>query len=916
MRRDRDTKSSKPSKAKRPGWAKTAVPSQARLALRTRQVVGHVTLTNSTGTAWYRLDPVPWSFRPDRDREQHIINQAAVLAGLSGQSVRIRGTQVPFPVRDWAQAHHRLVIGRQAAFGAVPLPCWPDLLAGEQRQFLGEHLAEKQVYLGVDYLHRTPLAQLAAGLLPRSWRPLARELNAQQGQLAALDTLIGRPGMRGRPVTAGQMAWLLHRSTHLGFPAPKLRSELDLSEWDAGDLAGLLDQVSWTAEPFATTLKVTGMVDGRNITRHVAVLTVGRMQPMTIPQADLPWMAVPDQLGIPLEWSAHLYVRHDHEVREQLRRVMSRITSQTKHYQLEHDQDPPTALREQHDLALQVEAELSDTQDLSASRARGWWRLAVSGATETECLENVERVVTAYARRVQIEHTYGQHDLAREFLPGEPVRIRAHRRDLPVRTVAAGGAAITSTAGDRRGWAIGRAVLDGRTPVMYDLWANMERFDVAGYYAILAGLGGGKSTLVGVIIGKTGAAGIPWASVDPAGRLGRLARTAPLRSHARALDLVNGHPGSLNTYRLVADPHPDDFTIHDLADLEDADLHALGVTSDDVGTVTLDDLNPDLIEGLRDRWLGRARVRAQAARRRLTVDSLSQVLPASLVVRGDQAAHVTTELLLAATLVDAADGPFAGRPKHPGLIIDALRQSKTEHRQVALTTAELLDSIRHEPLPSLLFPERDEHEVVPFDRQLMFFSTKGIALPDQHVGQEYWGDEARQGVAILNLASWLCLRWVYGLPAGQRKGVALDEVHFLEQLSSGRLMLTEFARNSRKQNLAVLAAKQEEAAGSDNDTLRNLIGGAFLGRMDDEQAAARALGLVQIPTGVGYEQALLDLPRPTDDAEDVARQFLFYSRGGAGFKELIEIARDGDHLDWLWTALESAPGQTFHRAAV
>ena len=165
---------------------------------------------------------------------------------------------------------------------------------------------------------------------------------------------------------------------------------------------------------------------------------------MTIPQQDLPWMAIPDQLGIPLEWSAHVYVRHDHEVREQLRRMMSRITSQTKHYQVEHDQDPPTALREQHDLALQVEAELSDTQDLSAARARGWWRLAVSGTTEAECLENVERVVTAYARRVQIEHTYGQHDLAREFLPGEPVRIRAHRRDLPVRTVAAGGAAITS----------------------------------------------------------------------------------------------------------------------------------------------------------------------------------------------------------------------------------------------------------------------------------------------------------------------------------------------------------------------------------------------------------------------------------------------------------------------------------------
>jgi len=883
--------------------------------MRTRQVVGHVTLTGNTGTAWYHLDPVPWSFRPDRDREQHLLAQAGVLAGLSGQLVRIRGTQVPFPVREWAEANHRMVTERQAAFGAVPLPCWPDLLAGEQRQFLGEHLAEKQIYLGVDYLHRSPLAQLVAGLLPRSWRPLARELNAQQGKLTGLDTLMARPGMRGAPVTAGQMAWLLHRSTHLGFPAPRLRSELEFNEWGPGDLAGLLDQVSWTADPFATTLKITGVVDGRTVSRHVAILTVGRMQPMTIPQQDLPWMAIPDQLGIPLEWSAHVYVRRDSEVREHLRRIMSRITSQTKHYQVEHEQDPPSALREQHDLALQVEAELADTQDLSASRARGWWRLAVSGTTETECLENVERVVTAYARRVQIEHTYGQHDLAREFLPGEPVRIRAHRRDLPVRTVAAGGAAITSTAGDRRGWTIARAVLDGRTPVMYDLWANMERYDVAGYYPIVAGLGGGKSTLIGVIIGKTGAAGIPWTCVDPAGRLGRLARTAPLRAHARALDLVNGHPGSLNTYRLVADPHADDFTIHDLADLEDTDLAALGVTADDLGSVTLSDLDPESIDQLRGRWLRRATVRAQAARRRLTVDSLTQVLPASLVVRGDQAPHVTTELLLAATLVDAADGPFAGRPKHPGLVIEALRQSTTEHRQVALTTAELLDSIRHEPLPSLLFPERDEHDAVAFDRQLMFFSTKGIALPDQHVGQEYWGDEARQGVAILNLASWLCLRWVYGLPAGQRKGVALDEVHFLEQLSSGRLMLTEFARNTRKQNLAVLAAKQEEAVGSDNDTLRNFVGGAFLGRMDDEQAAARALGLVQIPTGVGYEQALLDLPRPTDEAEDVPRQFLFYSRGGAGFKELIEIARVGEHLDWLWSALESAPGQTFHRAA-
>ena len=141
MLRDRKTKKDKASatvsKPARPGWAKASVPGDPRLPMRTRQVVGHVSLTGNTGTAWYRLDPVPWSFRPDRDREQHILTQASVLAGLSGQLVRIRGTQVPFPVREWAETHHRLVTERQAAFGAVPLPCWPDLLAGEQRQFLG-----------------------------------------------------------------------------------------------------------------------------------------------------------------------------------------------------------------------------------------------------------------------------------------------------------------------------------------------------------------------------------------------------------------------------------------------------------------------------------------------------------------------------------------------------------------------------------------------------------------------------------------------------------------------------------------------------------------------------------------------------------------------------------------------------------
>ena len=47
MKRDRQSTDIRPEKA--PGWAKASEPASARLPLRTRQVVGHVTLTgNST----------------------------------------------------------------------------------------------------------------------------------------------------------------------------------------------------------------------------------------------------------------------------------------------------------------------------------------------------------------------------------------------------------------------------------------------------------------------------------------------------------------------------------------------------------------------------------------------------------------------------------------------------------------------------------------------------------------------------------------------------------------------------------------------------------------------------------------------------------------------------------------------------
>ena len=140
--------------------------------------------------------------------------------------------------------------------------------------------------------------------------------------------------------------------------------------------------------------------------------------------------------------------------------------------------------------------------DVAAARIHGWFRLAVAGRTEEECLERVRKVTTSYrSRRVSIEHPRGQYGLLREFIPGEPVSTigvpapaaravrrrrrpdglqparrpprplrRIHRRRLaPRRHVRhplrhRGPGDLRSGARGRRVWAPARACCWGRSP--------------------------------------------------------------------------------------------------------------------------------------------------------------------------------------------------------------------------------------------------------------------------------------------------------------------------------------------------------------------------------------------------------------------------------------------------------------------
>ena len=185
---------------------------------------------------------------------------------------------------------------------------------------------------------------------------------------------------------------------------------------------------------------------------------------------------------------------------------------------------------------------------------------------------------------------------------------------------------------------------------------------------------------------------------------------------------------------------------------------------------------------------------------------------------------------------------------------------------------------------------------------------QGMSLPRPGSPREEWTDGESLAVELLNLASWLTQRTIYDADRNIRKGVALDETHFLSQVPTGKVLIDRLARDSRKFNVRALFASQ--LAG---DLLRvsgfaSLVNAVFVGRTDDNEAQADALRLLKVPIEVGYEQMLGTLsprPRHDDRPDDTPRQFIFAD--GHGGVEKIRIDLEAPHLEHVRDALDTNP---------
>jgi hypothetical protein len=832
-----------------------------------RELLGSLVITESSVWAHYELGGQRWSFLDDGARAALLTRVAARWAALAGRAVKLRVASRPYPAAAWARAmdettgpdHLPDVAGAVdydqyiAACDAgldPPSLSYDGWLAGQQTRVMRSRLDERQVIVGVRLGPRPSRFRLdhlndaITGTGPPSAGPYAgliRELRMVTEQVTA-------PGFDGRPADPVTMERLLHGAAAMGIPNPTTTLGIGGDRWNRDDLSAVTDPVRWTYEPWGRTVRVEAFRDGAAVTRHIAVLTVGRMEDQRYPESGrAPWMTYADQLDFPCEWSLSGRLLGAREYEKEADFQRNRVLNIAKHFRDDHAEVPPLSVTRAIAHAEEIVDEVTEGAPEVAVRFRGVIRLAVWGASEEEAISRARRVTQHYADEVRIalEHPVAQARKLAEFWPAEPWEAVGYQRVMPVGYLAAGLAHTSAAIGDGTGPYLGYACGTSRYALMLDPCAVTEgETGRSGLCPIIADPGAGKSFLTGVLAYHGARRGTQTVVLDPSGPLAALCDLPELAPYAQHLSLSAGVPGILSPCGLIPDPVRSDFGSDE--DYQ-AELAAVAQARRETLVEALAGLVPYVYRGAASRWLPRV-VRSLA----MTPETTPWEVIAGLDAAGDsEATELADQLRDVAALRDGA------------LILGEQGKPATPPDTTAPLTVITIEGVQ---LPA--------EGTLPAD----FTLRERIAQP------------------VLALAILYASRFVYAGPANRRRQLHLDEVHFLARWSSGRSFFQRLARDSRKRNTAVFASSQVPS-----DVLSlgvaALFAHAFVGRIEDEATTREALRLVRTPEV--YASTIAGLSRRWPG------EFLYLDP----FGRVQRVRIDAAWLPHLTDALRTDPGR-------
>jgi hypothetical protein len=814
----------------------TKAPARPRaLQLHLREIDDNLAFTASTVTAWYVLKPLHWPMRTGAVREGLIMAAANGWAGLAGRQLHLRVTSSPYRIAQWAEQLYRRTPN------PMPAPeghTWSEELRVVQRHMQDTTMPPKMVFLGVEIATRPILGRLSERRLTRV---SDAELDRARTKAAKVNRLMAAPGLAGRPATADEMEWLLHRSVGLYLDPPPHVGAVRNGQWEATDFGEVSDRVVLRGTPTGKTVEVTDRNKG--VKRHVTVLTYSRMEDIPIPGADAPWMTTTDQLGMVLERSARLKVVSGKVIRDRMSKNMERIGDQQEQYD-EHGMRQPPELAIKERRTDEIRLETTEGTAGEATRITGQHRIAVYGTTEEECLERVATVQELYeSRRMVLVAPMGQLALVREFIPGAPPAVRtdrAYRRNLPAVYFAAGMPQATSAIGDGRGPFLGHTA--SGTPVHFDTHDSTERSGRSGLNVIVGRQGAGKTVLLAHTIYNAARRGIRTTVLDPSGPLARLATMPELRGRSRHVDLLSAPPGTLSPYAVVPDP-PGWETFLDDPDLDE--IH-----------------DPAQRREQAYRLWQNAVHQATAERQDLAEDIIRLLLPVKVIE------NPATEIVLPRAILDVG-GASTASLWH---VVHHLRGQDSEHAKIL---GDLL-ARNAEGLHGRLFFAPEDQPVamageVGFDPTLLVITMPGIQLPNPRTPQSSWTAAQRVGVPLLYLANWWTTARIYRGDRNERKCLALDERGQAANWPGGQALFDRVTRDTRKYNACVVIASQDpdDILGMN---ISNHLSTAWVGHIEQAEHVDKALELLRLPGGAGFEHVISSLAVVDPDDEEAKWQ--------------------------------------------
>ncbi|MGZ4626335.1 MAG: hypothetical protein ACXV3S_08650 [Kineosporiaceae bacterium] len=829
--------------AGRGGGAPPEVPER-QVPLQARAVAGHLVATGDGVWAWYRLADAPHWFTDVAFRRQQRSAVMARFADLVGHRLQFRVTEHPVAATAWSADFRARTSATARPAESAGAESWDDVV--DVMRLRIEDLPALTVpagYVGVrlarERATRDQLHALLAGENPRGLKDTADAL------LHVTHALAGE-GWGARAVTGRRMAWLIASSLTPGLPVSPESLAGAADGWDEATMEEFTAPVRTTAEPWAPTVRIEALRQGRMQTIHAAVASLSRTPARFEDDPRAPLFAW--GLGLPwkVQWCADVDVVDGHDLAKRATKVREELDDQIDHMH-ELRRKPPLRLTRLRDEAARVEDDR--THPLLDVRVRlvGTVRALVTGSTQDEAVARLDELIRRAVRdqgAVLSTHP-GQWAAVRSFVPGEhdPTTGTGFVREVPAALAATWGpntsARVLDETGPYRGWTTRRAT----TPVF---WSPQDgpAHGRSGLTVMCAIQGGGKTYAAASTWELEVRMGHLAHVLDPSGLLRRLMELPALRRTVREIDLQHAASGMFSPWRLVPEPRRDDY------DPRRVTLPALPPSSTGgavvplpagPGRLSLGDGGETVEREGRalkaDRAFEAARAAADEERRGLAVELFLSRLPAQLVEDSPDAR------IIVRAGINSVGGAFGTDPWEA---VEAIANEGERGKAIARI---LRDSASARGGRLILPPPNAKDsatDVLAHDPVLI--TAPNMPVPAANLQRRQWSEDEQLAAGLMRAAAWFLTRAIY-LTGQDPKFVDIEEAGDIGGSEAVRGLAQRASLHTRKSNAALLLSLQNPSRLLDLDPeIGNLIGTMMIGRCEDPGAATAALRLAGLST--------------------------------------------------------------------